>query len=211
MLGGNLVTRSLVGSRIVGGTWALGAGFTWTLPAFTLGGVLTLNAKVLDGGTVGAIVNASGDGTIHDYQYGNITITKIKVVKVTKAHGSDLFDAVATTDNATIWTQPVNSKLIAVMMRLETQFAGTAWSDLRVTMGLAGDEDGLVTITGNLTSDAVDTEYENAGAYYDTFLEGLHGKTNATIDWKAYATSTGGNLSVSTAGTMDFYFIYEQP
>lgn len=155
--------------------------------------------------------NSQEDGVIQAFTYGGIAITNYKVVKVTKAHNSDLFDAAATTDSVTIWTQPVNSKLIAVMMRLETQFAGTSWTDLRVTIGLAGDTDGLVTTTGNLTSDAADTEYENAGAYYDAFTEGLHGKTNAAIAWIAYATATGGNLNASTAGTMDFYFIYEQP
>ena len=201
--------KEVLADIIMQGTWtAVG---TVTLPAFTFGGTVTLSGQDFATGTAGVIANASGDGTIHDFQVSGINITKIKVVKVTKAHGSDLFDAVATTDNTVIWTQPVNSKLIAVMMRLETQFAGTAWSDLRVTLGLAGDEDGLVVTTGNLTSDAADTEYEDVGAYYDSFYEGLHGKTNATIAWTAYATSTGGNLSVSSAGTMDFYFIYEQP
>lgn len=171
----------------------------------TTAGALTLSP------TTSVDMTRPTDGVINAFQYDGIAITNYKVVKVTKAHGSDLFDAGATTDNATIWTQPVNSKLIAVMMRLETQFDGTSWSDLRVTMGLGGDNNGLLTTTGNLTSDAVDTEYEDVGAYYDTFLEGIHGKTNATIAWIAYATSTGGNLSASTAGTMDFYFIYEQP
>ena len=156
-------------------------------------------------------VNSEEDGRTLAFNYGNIAITNYKVAKVTKAHAADLFDAAATTDSVAIWTQPVNSRLIAVMMRLETQFAGTSWTDLRVTLGLAGDPDGLVATTGNLTSDAADTEYENVGAYYDAFMEGLHGKTNATIAWIAYATATGGNLNVSTAGTMDFYFLYEEP
>ena len=150
------------------------------------------------------------DGRQVAFDYGGINLTNYKVAKVTKAHDSDLFDAAATTDSATIWTQPANSKLIAAMMRLETQFAGTAWSSLTVSVGLAGDPDGLLVATGNMTSDAADTEYENIGAYYDVFTEGLASKTTAAIAWIAYATSVGGNLNVSTAGTMDFYFIYEE-
>ncbi|KKL90377.1 hypothetical protein LCGC14_1905360, partial [marine sediment metagenome] len=86
--------------------------------------------------------NSGEDGRQVAFEYGNIPITNFKVVKVTKAHGSDLFDAGAATDNATIWTQPVDTVLIHAMMRLETQFAGTGpISDLRVTMGLVGYDD----------------------------------------------------------------------
>jgi len=157
-------------------------------------------------------IESQEDGRHLAFRYAGIEITNLKVIKVTKAHDSDLFDAGATTDNAVIWTQPANSKLIAAMMRLETQFAGTGpWSDLRVTLGNTGDNNGLLVTTGNMVTDSVDTEYEDVGAYYDTFTEGVHGKTTAAQDWTGYATSTGGNLSVSSAGTMDFYFLYEAP
>uniref|UniRef100_A0A6M3J7E5 Uncharacterized protein n=1 Tax=viral metagenome TaxID=1070528 RepID=A0A6M3J7E5_9ZZZZ len=46
MLGGNLVTRSLVGNRLVGGTWV--ASGTWTLPAVTLSGTVNGGGQILD-------------------------------------------------------------------------------------------------------------------------------------------------------------------
>ncbi|MBU2177785.1 MAG: hypothetical protein KJ556_22045 [Gammaproteobacteria bacterium] len=45
MIGGSLVTRGLVGSRKVGGTW--GVIGTWTIPAVTLGGTVTGAAQIL--------------------------------------------------------------------------------------------------------------------------------------------------------------------
>ena len=49
MLGGNLVTRSLVGNRVVGGTWT--ASGTWTLPAFTAGLITATGRIIAAGGT----------------------------------------------------------------------------------------------------------------------------------------------------------------
>ena len=181
------------------------------MQALDTGGALVEVARVQGAADPHFATNSEEDGRHQAFNYSNINITNLRVVKVTKAHDSDLFDVGATSDSATIWTQPANSKLIAVMMRLETNFVATSMSDLRVEMGQAGDQDGLLTTTGNLTSDSEDTEYEDVGAYYDTFLEGIHGKTNATIAWIAYATATGANLSTTSAGTMDFYFLYEGP
>jgi len=65
MLGGNLVTRSLVGTRVVGGTWSLGSGATWTLPALTLGGAVTGGGQSISG--LGSLtMNAGGYLTFAD-------------------------------------------------------------------------------------------------------------------------------------------------
>lgn len=48
MIGDAVVTRSLVGPRVVGGTWS--ASGTWTIPAVTLGGDISMNGKYLDCG-----------------------------------------------------------------------------------------------------------------------------------------------------------------
>lgn len=58
MIGGNLVTRSLVGNRVVGGTWT--AITAWTPPAYTLGGTVTLNGQVFDAGAGDAQINTTG-------------------------------------------------------------------------------------------------------------------------------------------------------
>lgn len=146
------------------------------------------------------------------FRSNSITVTNFKTTKISVNHDTGLFDATGAIKNVVIWTQPVNSRLIHVMMRLETQFSGVSMDGLTVTIGIIGtDDDGLVTTTGNLTTDAEDSEYENAGAFYDSFYEGIHGKTNAAINWDAKAVSDGANLDATTAGTLDFYFMYEQP
>ncbi len=58
MYGGNLVTRSLVGTRVVGGTWTVSG--TWTIPAVTLGGTVTLGGQVFDAGAGSAQINTTG-------------------------------------------------------------------------------------------------------------------------------------------------------
>ena len=58
MIGDAVVTRSLIGARLVGGTWT--ALSTWTLPAVTLGGALTLNGQVFDAGSGSAEIDTTG-------------------------------------------------------------------------------------------------------------------------------------------------------
>ena len=271
MLGGNLVTRSLVGNRVVGGTWSLGSGFTWTLPAFTAGGDITIGAnKILstnmlikEGDTfTWYIRNAADDTFVHvhmnrcyleselllkngsaiwisDYDgtyitgearkngVGRVEVWRmqgaanpyfgigstsghvaIRTVEVTKAHGSDLFDAAGLTDSATIWQQPAGSVLLGVKIKMTAQFVAASLTDLDVTIGLAGDPDGLLAPTMNLTSDAANSTYTTRGAYWDTSAEGAFFYEHAATDWIAYATATGANLSTTSAGSITFYFTF---
>ena len=142
---------------------------------------------------------------------GAVDIGTHMPVRVQKTYTADLFDAAGLTDSATIWTQPANTTLMAIVMRLTTQFAGPSLTDMRVTMGLAGDPDGLLVTTGNLISDAAATEYANVGAYQAAFMAGLHGPTAAAIPWVAYATATGCDMDDLTAGQLDFYVLYLEP
>lgn len=172
-------------------------------------GDLWLNGGLTVGGAIeGAAQNLNDVSQIELSETDGIPVGTIKTAKVTMAHGGTLFDAVGLTDSVIIWQQPANSVLIAAKMRLETQFAATSMTDLDVTVGLAGDPDGLVETTTNLTSDGADTEYHTRGAYWDeTAAMGFY-FSDAAVDWVAYATAVGANLDTTSAGTMDFYFCY---
>jgi len=134
----------------------------------------------------------------------------IRTEEVTKAHNSDLFDATDVTDSVTIWQQPAGSVLLGVKIKMTAQFTstGSLITDLDVTIGLAGDNDGLLAPTMNLTSDAVNSVYKTRGAYWDTSAEGSFWYSHAAEDWIAYATAVGANLSTTTAGSITFCFTY---
>ena len=62
MLGQNLIIRGLVGNRLVGGTWT--ASGTWTIPAVTLSGKLSVLSNITIGSAVdNNEVSLSGDTT----------------------------------------------------------------------------------------------------------------------------------------------------
>lgn len=132
----------------------------------------------------------------------------IRTVKVTKAYSSTLFDAVATTDDDDVWAQPAGSVLLAVKIKMTAQFVAGSLTDLDITLGLAGDVDGLLVQAMNLTSDAVASQYTTRGAYWNEAAGmGFLAKDAATT-WRAYATAVGANLSTLSAGSVDFYFTY---
>ena len=81
-------------------------------------------------------------------------------------------------------------------------------TDLDVTLGLAGDNDGLLVEAMNLTSDAITTRYSTRGAYWDaaSTIGALYKAAAET--WVAYATAVGDNLGDTTAGQVTFYFVY---
>lgn len=131
----------------------------------------------------------------------------IKTVSVTKAFGSDLFNAAATTDSATIWTQPAQSILIATKMRLDAAFVATGLTTMTVKLGDAGTNDGLLTAAGqSLRTDAVGTQYYTKGAFYDATAGTL--LKEAATNWIAYATAGVANLSTLSAGQVTFTFVY---
>ncbi len=169
------------------------------------------NLTLYLGGNGYFLVNRTADGILLDTTRDDISVGAIRQVKVSKAYNSTLFDAAALTDNAIIWQQPAGTVLLGAMMKLPTQFVAPAASSLVVTMGLVGDEDGLLLTTGNLKSATVYTEYTARGAYWsEGAAVGILCKDAAT-DWSAYGTAVDGNINTFTAGQLDFYFTYWQP
>ena len=133
----------------------------------------------------------------------------IKVAKAVKAHNSDLFDAAALSDSAVVWQQPANSVLLSAKYVLDVQFADGSLTDIDVELGEAGDNDGIINVTGNLTSDAVGTEFSTRGAYWSATIAGGYHSASAK-DWTAYSTSVGADLNTTNAGQITFYFAYIQ-
>ena len=141
--------------------------------------------------------------------HGLYSAIAVQSVSVTKAFGSDLFDAVGLTDSAVIWAQPANSLMVGINMVLNAQFAATSLTDLDIWTGDAGDNDGLMVVAMNLTSDAVGTAYKTRGVYWNTATANSI-YSQAGRSWTAYATAVGANLSTLTAGQITFYFQYIQ-
>lgn len=134
---------------------------------------------------------------------------QMKTATATFAYSSALFNAAGLTDSAVIWSQPADSILLYVTMKLDAQFddqPANAMSDLDITVGDVGDDNGILAKAMNLTSDAVGTVYETKGALWDATAGTLY-KAAAT-DWTAYATAVGANLSTLSAGQVTFQFVY---
>ena len=183
--------------KVAGNRASAGAG-----PAFKLYGSL-YTVYMWDNIFSDHISPIMGTGTIYvrgNVGYGNIVDGYQETAKI---HSSDLFDAAALTDSANIFLQPADSVLDSVRIVLDTRFVAAGLTDLDITVGDAGDPDGILVQAMNLTSDAVDTEYKDRGAYWNA-VSGLY-KSSAT-QWIAYATAVGANLNTTSAGQVTFYF-----
>jgi len=139
------------------------------------------------------------------------TSVALVTFKATVAHDTAdpaLFNAAALTDSAVVWTQPAQTILLGAKMMLDEQFVAGSLTDLDVWIGDAGDNDGLMAQSMNLTSDTVAGDgYDTKGAYWN----GVNTATywaSATKDWTAYATAVGANLNTLSAGQVTFYFFY---
>lgn len=174
-----------------------------TSTAAYIGILLDVTETTLGDGSAGEGYNAFAD-----FRIDGVPCYNLCREKVAKAHNSDLFDASATSDSANIWAQPANTLLIGVFYRLDTQFAGGSISDVDVTLGLAGDNDGLLAPAAhNLTSDTVGTIYSKRGDYWNNVDSGGYYAASATT-WVAYASSVGDDLDQTSAGQITFYFVY---
>lgn len=167
------------------------------------------------------LINLSGDDARITSSFGKLilegTALPIRTVAATNQgvsfvpatlvchHTHALFNAAATTDEATIFTLPARSVIMGIAIVLDEKFVATSLTALTITVGLAGDQDGYVTVTGNLVSDAITTEYRTKGAYW---TETLHGATVTGEAIIAYVTATGANLNTLTAGQVTFYITY---
>ena len=140
--------------------------------------------------------------------YQQINNYNVQTVAVTKAFGSDLFNAAGTTDNAVLFTQPAQSLLLNVTMVNELLFVAPSMTNLGVTVGDGSNAAGIFTETMNLTSNALNTKYKNRGVYWNGGAVGTEYYTTTAKAWSGYATATGANLSTLTAGQVTFYFTY---
>lgn len=140
--------------------------------------------------------------------YQQINNYNVQTVAVTKAFGSDLFNAAATTDNAIIWTQPALSLLLNVTIVNELLFVAPSMTNLGITVGDGTSATGILNATMNLTSDALNSKYKTRGAYWNGGAVGTEYYVATAKDWSGYATSTGANLSALTSGQVTFYFTY---
>ena len=140
--------------------------------------------------------------------YQQINNYNVQTVAVTKAFGSDLFNAASTTDSAILWQQPAQSLLLNVVMVNELLFVAPSMTDLDITVGDSSDNDGILSDGMNLTADALNTKYKNRGVYWNGGAVGTEYYTPTVKDWSGYATSTGANLNTLTAGQVTFYFTY---
>jgi len=148
-------------------------------------------------GNTGGTINQLGKGTKTRDNAGYNHVAEEKL------HGSDLFDAAGLTDSANIWLQPADSVLDRVWIFLDAQFVAAGLTDLDITIGDGGDDDGILVEAMNLTSDAVGSVYKDRGTYWNA-VSGLY-KSSAT-QWIAYATAVGANLNTTSAGQITFYF-----
>lgn len=133
-----------------------------------------------------------------------------KCTTVQKIHTSDLFDVAGLTDSVTIFTQPAGTTLLGVSMFLEQKFAAVGLTDLDVTIGDAGDPDGILAAAMNLLSDAAGTQYKARGAYWNTAQQGGGYYTPTAKAWLAYATAVGANLNTTSTGVVTFVFVYQE-
>jgi len=140
--------------------------------------------------------------------YQQINNYNVQTVAVTKAFGSDLFNAAATTDNAVLFTQPAQSLLLNVTMVNDLLFVAPSMTNLGVTVGDGSNAAGIFTETMNLTSNALNTKYKNRGVYWNGGAVGTEYYTTTAKAWSGYATATGANLNTLTAGQVTFYFTY---
>ncbi len=136
---------------------------------------------------------------------GSDTEFNIEVLEVVKDYTSDLFDAVGLTDSALIAGLPADSVLLGCKVRLDVRFSAPGLTDLTLIMGDISDNDGLLTVTGDLSLDTAGDEYKDRGVYWDS-IGGLY--LPALTNYTAYVTAVGANLDTLTAGQVTFYFYY---
>jgi hypothetical protein len=141
---------------------------------------------------------------------GKVMVKGISWDDVVLAHDATCFDAAATTDAADVWAQPANSELLGCRVTLDTPFVATSMTALTIEIGDTGAADANAFYAGSadLVADAAASVTVGPGAEIGsdegTVPSYVWGATNR----KLTATSTGANLSTTTAGqiTVRFYF-----
>lgn len=146
---------------------------------------------------------------LQSYDESNIPLCEGGTRVIRKAAASDLFDAVGLSDSVTIWTQPANTMLKAAYIGLVKAFSGGGVTSLTITLGDAGDTDGLLVAGAmNLSSGAPGATYKSRGVYWNWALLPTAGWTASAKPWLAYSAGNV-NLNTITGGEIIFVFDYE--
>ncbi len=124
---------------------------------------------------------------------------------VTLAHDGAWFAAAGTTDDANVWLKPANSECVGVRITLDTKFVASSMTNLTVTVGDAGDPNGLFAGTIDLVDDVITTTDTTWGVEIGDWSNAF---ASSAAQFLLYATATGANLDTTTAGsaTGKFYF-----
>jgi len=177
------------------------------------GSVLDLSSQFADEVRGGYITDRSGEfvGQLLPTASTNAAATTKVLVRgtswdaVTLAYSGVWFDASATTDNANVWLKPANSECVGVRVTLDTAFVAASMTNLTVTIGDAGDTNGLFAGAIDLVDDAITTTDVTWGVEIGDWSNAF---ATGTAQFLLYATATGADLDALTAGsaTAKFYF-----
>jgi|GEM_PF-1584098 len=112
------------------------------------------------------------------------------------------FSKAATTNDVALFSLPKHCIILTVAANVTQAFAGGAIATYTISMGKSGSSTGLLTAQSVTT-----TGFKNAVGTDFTTNRPMYSATGPT-SIVATATSTGANLSVATAGSIDFYVVY---
>ncbi|MBU1067865.1 hypothetical protein KKE60_08765, partial [Patescibacteria group bacterium] len=166
--------------------------------------------------TANKTIKQEVSATVDIWQLGTTLLSsrylrRLRVANYDLDYTSALFNASATTDSTNILNLPASARIVALKIELRVPFAGPSLTSMTVSIGDAGDPDGLLTVAGqNMVTDAQWAEYKTLGDYYAAFTEGVTGMTRAARQLVAYSTSVGCNMDDLTAGRVLINVLYEQ-
>jgi hypothetical protein len=120
--------------------------------------------------------------------------------KVTFAHTA--FTAAATSETINAFSLPAGAKLTSVTLKTTQAFAGTGITAWTCELGILSGDTAKYAEASDMFSAVSDTNFFHYG---NNVVENWGSATQITIT----ARSTGGNLSASTAGSVDVIYTYE--
>lgn len=122
--------------------------------------------------------------------------------------------AAATTQDMTLWTAPAGFVVERVIGKVNTVFAGTAITDVDITVGhTAGGAEYLVSFDADTAALLVgDVVAEIGAGLVDATRADVKVTSNAFVATTIQCrfTTVGGNLAAMTSGQVDFWIIGKQ-
>lgn len=227
MLGGSLVTRSLVGDRAVGGTWSSVG--TWTLPAVTLGGTVTGgNNNLTQIGRIGigntasnanygifANITEANPASEKAVLYGLISASETSAPNANILYGVRGYARLAATNTQNLAATPAGLVGVEGLVNIVNDGTGvvTGAASFKSTNGI-GTSGYITNLYGLYITNASDGGGGVIYNQYGIYIEAL--TTGVTLNWGIYslaaayfdATVTHGasitfNASVESAAVAD--------